>query len=139
MQTLRQTRPKRKTNRRRLTPAERAASERDALERGTRSAPNSNDMVVFLSLHAKGIPYGDIETFGPQQNVRTFKAWRALGRTVRRGEHGVHLTVWQPLDTKPESELTESDEKTLKRRRCRMANAVVFHVSQTDELESGGA
>ena len=99
----------------------------EALERGSNREPGRNDMVAITAFCARGIPAGEIETFGPSQNVRTYPAWQALGRQVRRGEKAVRLTVWRPIGK------AEDGEK----RKCRPVTSCVFHISQTDE--KGGA
>ena len=104
--------------------------DRESLDRGSRRAPNSNDTVVMLTLESRGISTDDVHTFGPDQNVRTYRAWRALGRQVRKGEKSVQLTCWIPA--------TRTDKKTGKEKTsCRPVSACVFHVSQTDTI--GGA
>ena len=72
-----------------------------------------------------------VHTFGPDQNVFTFPAWRALGRTVCKGEHGVELTVWRPIG-KPTVDPDTGQPKDPPLRCCR---SFVFHVSQTKELD----
>ena len=50
--------------------------------------------------------FGLVSDILPRENVFTYHAWRALGRQVRRGEHGVKVTTWIPTERK------ELDEKT---------------------------
>src|SRR5690349_7011520 len=59
------------------TSAEAAA----ALERATTQASLANYPVIIAGFMAKGIPESEIK---PRENVFTFKAWRALGRIVRK-------------------------------------------------------
>jgi hypothetical protein len=40
---------------------------------------------------AKGIPESEIK---PRENVFTFHAWKALDRSVKRGEHGVKVVTF---------------------------------------------
>lgn len=112
----------------------RETQEREALERGSRSMPNGNDMVALLAFEARGIPAQQVDTFGPNQNVYTYAAWRAKGRQVRKGEKSVKLTVWRPFGEKPDPETGK-----IKPERMLPVSACVFHVSQTDQRETVGA
>jgi hypothetical protein len=124
----------RRRSSRRLTLNEKRERWQEALESGSRYKPNSNDMPCILEFEARGIPASEIETFGPDQNVRTFNAWKALGRYVRKGEKSVHLCVWRTV------EKDEIDPVTGTRRFARFcATACVFHVSQTEPMVEGGA
>ena len=111
--------------------SKRQAQDDEAYLRGSRVKPNSNDTPVITAFVNRGIPIGDIITFGPGQNVRTYRAWRSIGRQVRKGERSVRCTVWlsveKPDKRNPEKTKVVSYPKT----------ACVFHVSQTDEI--GGA
>ena len=98
--------------------------QQEALSRATGSQALSNLPTIYGEFIARGIAECEIL---PRVNVFTFHAWRALGRTVRRGEHGVHITTWVPM-----SRTSESGEKIAIGRRPK--SAVVFHVSQTDAL-----
>ena len=78
---------------------------------------------------AKGIAESDII---PRVNVLTYHAWRNRGRQVKRGEHGVKVVTWIPWEKEefnPETGRTEVQRG----KSCR--TAVVFHISQTDELK----
>ena len=55
-----------------------------ALERIQEGASN-NDKAVLAAFSARGIALADIE---PRVNVLTFRAWKAKGRSVCKGEHG---------------------------------------------------
>ena len=64
---------------------------------------------------AKGIPEADIK---PRENVFTFDAWRALGRSVKRGEHGVRVVTFIEGTTKERDPATgEETERAF--RPCR--------------------
>ena len=102
-----------------------AQRQHEALTRATTSASVSNYAPIFDGFMAKGIPEGQIL---PRENVFTFHAWRALGRTVRRGEHGVRVTTWVPMTRKD----PETGDSTPIGRRPK--GTTVFHVSQTDPL-----
>jgi antirestriction protein ArdC len=56
--------------------------------------------------------------------VLTFQAWKALGRVVRRGEHGVKVVTFIPTTDKATGEVTGK----------RPWSSTVFHISQTDQL-----
>jgi len=83
----------------------------------------------------KGIPIDDIR---PRENVFTFWAWKALGRRVKKGEHGVKVITWIPMEGKkgePSSENTEAQPgPNVKPRKgaTRPWTTTVFHVSQTE-------
>jgi len=111
----------------RLTAEERAELDRAALSRARGGASVFNEAMAVAEFVARGIPEADIR---PRENVLTFNAWRALGRYVRKGEHGVKLTVWVPV--------VEDDprggEPTVTGKRA--VSAVVFHESQTEAREA---
>ena len=96
----------------------------------------SNWPAIFAGLVAKGIAEQDIR---PRENVFTYHAWRALGRQVRRGEHGVKVTTFVPM-TKKTGDLDPAtgDEKKVSIGK-RAWTATVFHVSQTDAVAKDGA
>ncbi len=97
-------------------------SEALARARGNESA--SNYPAIFAGFTEKGIPEDEIH---PRENIFTFQAWRALGRTVKRGEHGVHILTWVSCEKKDDQgEVID----TFKRPKA----ATVFHISQTSEL-----
>ena len=124
-----------RNKRRRVTQAERRERELEALASAKRAEPNGeNDVLCLLEFERRGLDTADVHTFGPQQNVFRFNAWRALGRTVKRGEHGVRLTVWGPIG-KVEIDPTTGEKKP---RKCGPVTAYVFHVSQTAELGERG-
>ena len=100
-----------------------------ALSRATGNQSVSNWPAIFAGFTAKGIPEADIR---PRENVLTYWAWRALGRQVRRGEHGVKITTF--VSTKAR-EGTGNPDATGKGRTSRPWCATVFHVSQTDPIE----
>jgi antirestriction protein ArdC len=91
-----------------------------ALTRAVSGQSMANYAEIFRGLMAKGIAEQDIR---PRENVFTFKAWRALGRTVRRGQHGVKVLTFVEMKDK------DSDETSR-----RPWTTTVFHVSQTDPL-----
>lgn len=105
-----------------MTAAEKAA---EAYARATQSPSLANYPAIFQGFMDRGIPE---EAIRPRENVFTFHAWRAKGRTVRKGEHGVKVITWKPI--------TRTDPKTGKETTLRiMGSATVFHVSQTEPLQ----
>ena len=92
----------------------------NALTRARSSQATSNFAALFDGFLSMGIPAADIL---PRENVLSFHAWRAVGRTVRRGEHGVKLVTW--IDTK---QADTGEARKLAR------SVTVFHISQTDPL-----
>jgi len=102
----------------------------DSLKRAVTGQSFTNFPAIFSGFAAKGIPEAGIK---PRENVFTFQAWKALGRVVRRGEHGVKVTTFI------ESKSKEIDKDTGKRTRIRRPwSTTVFHISQTDPLNKGG-
>src|SRR5947209_8176957 len=79
------------------TADERQAIQQEALGRAVGNQSLSNWPAIFAGFTAKGIPENDIR---PRENVFTYHAWRALGRQVRRGEHGVKVTTFVPMTKK---------------------------------------
>jgi hypothetical protein len=68
-----------------------------------------------------GVAEQDIQ---PRDNVLTFHAWRALGRVVIKGQHGVNVQTFVSMPQK----MLEGDD-TKYRTLPRMTT--VFHISQT--------
>jgi hypothetical protein len=60
----------------------------ESLKRAVSGQSFSNFPAIFQGFAAKGIPESEIK---PRENVFTLEAWKALGRVVRRGEHGVKV------------------------------------------------
>lgn len=96
-----------------------SAIQQEALDRAQTSNSVANLPAIFAAFAERGIT--DIQ---PRVNVFTFHAWRALGRTVRRGEKGVRVITWVPMTKK-----TDAGDATAIGKRPRAA--YVFHVSQT--------
>ncbi len=112
---------------------DRTQVQQEALTRAVSGQSLSNWPAIIHGFIAKGIPEADIR---PRENVFTYNAWRALGRQVRRGEHGVKVCTFRPVDdskaTDPEHENAERPAST--HRASRPWFATVFHVSQTDPI-----
>jgi len=109
----------------RLSAERRIEIDREALTRATTSPALTNYPTIFREFMGRGISESDID---PRINVFTFHAWRALGRTVRRGEHGVAILTYVPIVTSVNKETGEPE--TVRRPRT----AYVFHISQTEPL-----
>lgn len=99
----------------------------EALDRAESGQSLANYPAIIEGFSAKGIPEAEIL---PRQNVLTFHAWRAKGRTVKRGEHGVKVGTYVTMTKKETDAEGRKTEESFKRPR----SATVFHVSQTKEL-----
>jgi hypothetical protein len=101
-----------------------------ALSRAVSGQSFTNFPAIFQGFAAKGIPESEIK---PRENVFTFDAWKALGRVVRRGEHGVKVVTFIDCQSK------ETDPDTGERKLIRRPwTTTVFHISQTDALKGVG-
>ena len=107
--------------------ASQTVTQTEALGRARNSNSTSNFAAIYAGFTAKGIAFGDIT---PRVNVLTFNAWRALGRVVRKGEHGVRITTWVEM-TKIDS-AAGAPPTTFRRPKT----TTVFHVSQTDAVSA---
>jgi hypothetical protein len=115
----------------RRTAEERRAMALEALARARSGMSFANWPAIVAGFGERGIPEDDIK---PRENVLTFHAWRALGRTVRRGEHGVRVLSYVTYERKDDG--AEPGETSSKDRIGRRpVAAYVFHVSQTDPLD----
>ena len=99
--------------------------QRTALTRALSGQSLTNYNAIYDGFAAKGIPIAEIE---PRRNVFTFNAWKALGRTVLKGEHGVKITTFKTV-TKRDKETGKEDSYSMP------WHSTVFHISQTDELK----
>lgn len=90
----------------------------EALQRATTSQSFANYPAIIEGFAARGIPPEQIR---PRENVFTFNAWRQLSRTVKKGEKGVQITTWIPVE--------KNGEKFV-----RPKLTTVFHITQTQEL-----
>ena len=110
--------------------------QQEALTRATSGQSFSNWPAILAGFTAKGIPETEIK---PRENVFTYHAWRALGRQVRRGEHGVKVmtVIAFDRDDAQASEGQETDTTPARRKSGRRVwTATVFHVSQTDPIQA---
>jgi len=104
--------------------------QRAALNRATQGVTPSNDPAIFEGFMARSIPEDQIR---PRENVFTFQAWKALGRFVRKGEHGVKVVTWIEAESK-QAEVQEGEDQ--KRSAFRFPKTTtVFHISQTEAVE----
>lgn len=111
-------------------PVTREQIETEALTRAVGGMSFANYPPIIQGFLAKGIPESEIK---PRENVFTFHAWRRLGRTVKRGEHGVKVVTF----VRPHGEESEESAEGRKRKRGSFPKwTTVFHVSQTEELHS---
>ena len=102
------------------------ATQRDALSRARTGQSLSNYPAIYQGFMAKEIQESEIE---PRVNVFTFAAWKAQGRVVRKGEHGVRVLTYVPIPEK-----VDSAGKVTRKAARRPKSSTVFHVSQTKEL-----
>jgi N-terminal domain of anti-restriction factor ArdC len=99
----------------------------ESLKRAVHGQSFSNFPAIFQGFAAKGIPESEIK---PRENVFTFQAWKALGRVVRRGEHGVKVTTF--------IECTKENKETSEKESFRRPwTTTVFRISQTEPLKGG--
>jgi antirestriction protein ArdC len=94
----------------------------EALSNALHSQSFMNYQGIFQGFMAMGIPESEIK---PRENVFTYNAWLALGRQVRKGEHGVKCVTFVPVEKKDK----KTGEKTSFRRPW---TTTVFHVTQTE-------
>jgi hypothetical protein len=114
--------------------ADRQEMQQEALGRAVGGQSLSNWPAIIHGFIAKGIPETEIK---PRENVLTYHAWRALGRQVRRGEHGVKVVTFVAIDHDNEpTDSEDGDGKPTQRkaRGRRPWSATVFHISQTEPI-----
>ena len=119
------------TQRSKPNKAQREQIQNEALSRAINPFGSlSNYPAIIQGFIAKGIAESDIK---PRENCFTFNAWRALGRTVKRGEHGVRVVTFRKEDVTEE----RPDGTTEFKVKSRPWYATVFHVSQTEAMRGG--
>jgi hypothetical protein len=101
----------------------------EALTRATTGNSFANFPAIFEGFAARGIPTDDIK---PRENVLTFNAWKALGRSVKKGEHGVKVVTWIEMTKRDPAEAGEQSVSSFRRPKT----TTVFHVSQTEPSRS---
>jgi hypothetical protein len=114
-----------------MASATREEIQQEALSRAVNGQALTNWPAIYAGFMAKGIPESEIK---PRENVLTYHAWRALGRQVRRGEHGVKVVTFVECAGKTDSTEEGDDKSKAKRRYRRPWSATVFHESQTDPI-----
>ena len=75
-------------------------------------------------------------------NILTYAAWRALGRQVRKGEHGRKLETWIPIGDKPIADDVPADDESTSKPRWRSMRrklTTVFHEAQRIRSSNGTA
>jgi hypothetical protein len=98
----------------------------EALAKARDGQTMTNYAAIFAGFIEKGIPEHEIK---PRENVFTFHAWKALGRSVKKGEHGVRVVTF--IDRA----MTETDHATGEEKQTsyrRPYTTTVFHISQTE-------
>jgi len=136
-----------KRTRRKSSAARRArqsARQAESLNRARGNTCPRNEALVLEHFAARGVPISEIN---PRENVLTFHAWKALGRSVRKGERGCKLTTWIPIEGKREQGRDESErssdhdgESPRSGGKLRPKTTHVFHISQTHPIgEKDGA
>jgi hypothetical protein len=93
----------------------------EALDRARHGQTLTNYPAIYQGFIAKDIPEADIK---PRENVFTFHAWKALGRSVKRGEHGVKIITFIERTREKDDGTTEIWRQPW--------TSTVFHISQTE-------
>jgi len=94
----------------------------ESYQRAVTGQSMMNYQTIFDGFKALGIDESEIK---PRENVLTYNAWKALGRHVCKGQHGVKAVTFVAVNGKE----TEDGKKS----GYRMPRTVtVFHVSQTE-------
>lgn len=107
-----------------------------AYDRTQQSTAWSNYLPIIIEFAARGIPEQEII---PRVNVLTYNAWKSQGRYVRRGEHGVKISVVEKaseLESAAVYDENEMETQGEKRKYYTLfTSATVFHISQTEEMK----
>jgi hypothetical protein len=107
-----------------MTQEQRLTMQANALQRAQTGTSIQNEMIVLMEFQSRGIPANQMH---PRENCLTFHAWKAKGRSVMKGEHGVKVDTYFPR--------IETDLSTGQERECLVRRtAVIFHESQTRAL-----
>jgi hypothetical protein len=102
-----------------------AEIQQQALSNAVTGESVANYQTIFDGFAAMGI---DINQVKPRENVFTFNAWKALGRVVKKGQHGVKIVAVIPCTKKDPENGEEVAVKKVK-------TTTVFHISQTEEID----
>jgi hypothetical protein len=100
--------------------------QRQALDRAQSGESFANYPAIFEGFAAKDIPESQI---APRENVLTFNAWKALGCSVKKGEHGVKVATFIECAGQ-ERDPASGETRAITFRRPRMTT--VFHLTQTE-------
>lgn len=101
-----------------------------ALSKAVSGPSLANYPAIFAGFIAKGIPEDQIK---PRENVFTFNAWKALGRFVRKGEHGVKIaTVVSKTRRVRDAATGEVKDESF----SMPWSTTVFHISQTEPMKA---
>ena len=95
----------------------------NALSKAVGGQSMTNYPTIINGFIEKGIPKTEIK---PRENVFTFNAWKALGKSVKKGEHGVKILTYLPRFKKVADD--DGNEKT--ESYSIPWTSTVFHVSQ---------
>ncbi|MGO8788429.1 MAG: ArdC-like ssDNA-binding domain-containing protein [Terriglobia bacterium] len=106
--------------------------QREALTRAITGQSLSNYPAIFQGFSAMGISEDQIK---PRENVFSYQAWKALGRHVKRGEHGIRVATVR--DFRKQVIDIETGEKKEEAYSVPWT-ATVFHVSQTEPDDQHG-
>jgi hypothetical protein len=98
----------------------------EALDRARNGQTMTNYPAIFAGFIEKGIHEADIR---PRENIFTFNAWKALGRSVKKGEHGVKVVTF--IERSIREHDPSSGEETDRSYRS-PHTTTVFHISQTE-------
>src|SRR5579871_6800291 len=96
--------------------ASREQIQHEALSRAASGQSLANWPAIVAGFTAKGIGESDIR---PRENVFTYHAWRALGRQVRRGEHGVKVVTFVDTGRSDEGPADDAADDADKPAKCR--------------------
>jgi hypothetical protein len=99
----------------------------EALANARAGQTMTNYPTIFAGFIEKGIVEDDIR---PRENVFTFHAWKALGRSVKKGEHGVKVVTFIDCAGRVDIDSVTGEEKQTSYRRPH--TTTVFHISQTE-------
>ena len=100
-----------------------------ALNRARTGTAKTNYHAIFQGFAEKGIPCDQIK---PRENIFTFQAWKALGRKVKKGEHGIKICTFMPCQKEQKNESGEI--KIIYYSKPWIST--VFHISQTESIGS---
>jgi hypothetical protein len=100
----------------------------EALSRAASGITMSNYPAIFAGFAQMGIPESEIK---PRENIFTYNAWKALGRHVKKGQHGIRVLTFIDISK-------EDKETGEKKSYSRPWHTTVFHISQTEADKANG-